>query len=165
MTTIELLVNKILKTAELADENNRPKRARAIIFDQLGKQFIGMARTKPNRDSYVSFPGGHLEQSDNTAFDAVKRELTEELTNLHPEDVSYSDKVLRYEDELFFIGVSNKPNVELILGGPEKESSAETYGTYDPKWLLIEYIPKLNVLPKEISTIVYDAYTELNTDD
>jgi 8-oxo-dGTP pyrophosphatase MutT (NUDIX family) len=163
MNTLNLLIDTILESAVLPDEKYRPKRARAIIFDQLGKQFIGMARTKPGRDPYISFPGGHLESSDKTPLDAVKRELEEELTNVHPENVNYSEKILRYEDEFFFIGILNEPNVELILGGPEKEGDAELYGTYDPKWLLVEYIPKLNVLPKEISTIISNAFAKLDS--
>jgi 8-oxo-dGTP pyrophosphatase MutT (NUDIX family) len=156
--SIDSLLNKVTYHAELAKVSLRPKRARAIIFDPKGQYFIGMARTKPNRSPYISFPGGHVEPSDQNPLATIVRELEEELTNIHTDDVVYQDKIIRYEDEFFYIGVIKDFEIELVLGGPEKDGDPEVYGTYDPKWFLIEDMPDINVLPKEISSIIYEAY-------
>lgn len=135
---------------------NRPERVRAIILDEPGQQFIGILRKKPNRAAYVVLPGGGLEGTDATAMAGLRREVKEELS-INPSNVRYEQTPLTYDGEAFYVGTLLR-RVRLVMNGPENERDPAVSGTYEPKWLPLDRLDRLNLQPPEIASRLQEAY-------
>ena len=104
---------------------------------------------------YFSFPGGGVDKGE-TYEQAVVRELHEEL-GLHVQVIRRIAEIsLRGKMQYYFL-------VEKIAGvfgtgtGEEYDGYDPDYGTYTPLWLPIVELPHHNVLPPQLSQLVYHS--------
>ena len=159
-----MVENKFVKNlaalGRIPEVGERPARARAIIINHEGTKFIGILRQRVDSDPYVVFPGGGLEDSDQTFLAGVEREVEEELTNVHPGSVSYVENVLEFDNQFYLIGTIENEDINFVVGGPEKDRDPAQHGTFLPSWYLISDIPQLSVVPQEVSLKLTDAYNQ-----
>ncbi len=128
----------------------RPKRCRAIIYNQTGDKVLGINRVRPGRDPYVVYPGGGLEESDQKAVDGIWRELQEEL-GISRDDIILTGSVIELEGEFFYLGYERHKIVNLTIGGPEAERDTAVSGSYEPAWHNTTSLIVDNMFPSEIS--------------
>lgn len=154
------LVTTLASLGRKPEVSERPARVRAIIINPEGTKFIGILRKREGSEPYIVFPGGGLEDSDMSYQSGVEREVEEELTNIHPGNVNYADKVLELDDQFFLIGTIASEDISFQVGGPEKDRDPTIHGIYSPGWYPIKDIPQLNLVPQEISMKLTDAYNK-----
>jgi len=104
---------------------------------------------------YFSFPGGGVDKGE-TFEEAVIREIEEEL-GLHVKvqrriaDVHFNGKMQYY----FLL---EKIGGEFGTGRGEEYSEYDPkYGTYQPLWLPIADLPNHNILPPQLSQLVFHS--------
>lgn len=144
-------MNIIQKIKEYLN-NKTEKRVRAIIIED-GKVLL-MHRIK-NGQEYWVFPGGGVEETDNSIEDGLKRECLEELgIEVKVEDL-FIKKVFLPSDSVGHIQYFYKCNI--ISGkvgtgtGPEWSGrDIEKYGTYEVVWISISLLKDKTVYPFEV---------------
>ena len=157
MPTPPTIVERITELGFTPERGNRPRRCRAIVFSPNGTKIIGIQRIKPDRDPYITFPGGGLDEKDNTPLEGLYRELDEEL-EIAPDEVTFNGAVLKYEDEYFYIGWAKDEFKDLHMSSSSPELTESSYsGTYSPDWFEIKNLHTLNCLPEEISEIIVNS--------
>jgi ADP-ribose pyrophosphatase YjhB (NUDIX family) len=163
--TTKMLENDFIKNlASLGrkpEAGERPARARAIIINPDGTKFVGILRQRVGSEPYIVFPGGGLEDSDLSVVEGVEREVTEELTDIHPGDVSYVESILEFDNQFYLIGMVESEDIDFVIGGPEKDRDPAQHGTYQPGWYPISEVPRLNVVPQEVSLKLTQTYEQL----
>jgi 8-oxo-dGTP pyrophosphatase MutT (NUDIX family) len=126
---------------------NMQKRAAVLVIEN--EKVLLMRRRKKGLE-YFAVPGGHVETGESPEI-AAKRELKEE-TNL---DVIIGkclfDEKIGQMHEYFFLAESFAGKVS--LGGPELERNSSE-NLYALEWVSLDEIEKVNLLPKEIKTIL-----------
>ena len=129
---------------EDANVRNNYFQARGIITK--GDKVLVMFRRKNGRE-YYTFPGGHMrkdEQPIDTAIREIREETTVEVKDLRPayDFINYTDPEQR---EYYFIGkwASEEPT---LSGEESRRCNEKNY--YEPMWIDISIIPKLNLYPK-----------------
>lgn len=134
------------------------KRVRAIIIKD--DKILLMKRGKGGRTYWV-FPGG-LAESGETDSQALIREVKEEM------GVTVAlDKLLlqmkskkpeaRGDDEYFYL--CRYLSGEAGTGqGPEYQPNSGYIGTYEPEWVAVKDMDKLEVLPEEVKNLVLKNY-------
>lgn len=150
------VVARLLSEARRPGADERPDRCRVVIFDPTGTKVLGIARNRPDREPYVVYPGGGLEDSDPTALAGLWRELEEEL-GLGPDQVMLTDSVLEHEGQFYYLGVANEEFNGLTIGGPEAERDVAESGSYTPEWFPIDRLEAHRVFPEEISAQLEQA--------
>lgn len=133
---------------------DRPARCRAIIFDPSGNSILGIKRVRPDRDPYIVYPGGGLEENDTSPVDGIWRELDEEL-GLNYDTIILSEKVIINGDEMFFLGHAKTDELgDLRIGGPEAERDVSVSGTYIPGWFPIDSLGQARAFPEDITDLI-----------
>jgi 8-oxo-dGTP diphosphatase len=127
-------------------------RAGGILIEDHKLALIERHRGKRH---YFSFPGGGVDKGE-TFEEAAIRELEEEL--------GLQVKVLRKIADVTFNGkmqyyflVEKTAGVFGTGTGEEYGRYDPDYGTYQPLWLPIVELPKHNVLPPQLSQLVYHS--------
>jgi len=117
--------------------------ARGLILK--GKKVLVMFRRKNGKEYYV-FPGGHMQKGEKP-IDTAIREIKEETT-IEVKDLKLAFKFINYlkheKRDYFFIG-GWKKGKPILSGEESRRASEENY--YEPMWILIEDIAKINLLP------------------
>jgi 8-oxo-dGTP pyrophosphatase MutT (NUDIX family) len=144
---------QFLQHAKHPNDAERPERCRAVIFNETGTHVLGIGRNRTDREAYVVFPGGGLEDADATPKDGVWRELQEEL-GLGAESIYLGDEVVEFEGQYFYAGYATQELGDLVIGGPESQRSADESGVYSPGWFPVGSLVDLNCFPAEVSGLV-----------
>lgn len=128
------------------------KRVRAIIIED-GKVLL-MHRIK-NGQEYWVFPGGGVEETDNSIEDGLKRECLEELGIEVKVENLFMKKVFLPPDSVGHIQYFY--NCKILRGkvgtgtGPEfRDRNIEKYGTYEVVWIPISELKDKTVYPFEV---------------
>jgi 8-oxo-dGTP pyrophosphatase MutT (NUDIX family) len=146
------------EVAYIPQPSERPQRCRAIIFNPDGTKILGIVRQRPGRETYTVYPGGGVEDEDETAVAAVRRELSEEL-DLDSDDVYLTGGVLRFTDEIggdqfYYIGLATEEFEDLVIHGPEAGRDPNSSGTYAPQWISVAELQAANMQPPEVTRIL-----------
>lgn len=134
--------------------NSKRVRARAIIV--VDGKIVSMYRERADRVFYT-FPGGGME-GDETEVDCVKREVWEEFGLV----VNPIKKLYTYENqnsiEHFYL--AEWVSGEFGSGEGEEYQPDRNNGVYIPKFIEINDIPNLPLMPPEIAKAFYEDYTK-----
>ena len=144
----------------IPESTDRPSRCRAIVFNPDGTKVLGILRQRPGREPYVVYPGGGVDDEDQSAMAAVRRELSEEL-GLSDDDVYLNGRVLSFDDEVghdqfYYLGQAVEEFKGLTIHGPEAKRDYAVSGTYNPMWIDVSDIENANFQPSEISRIIIE---------
>ncbi|MES3032147.1 MAG: NUDIX domain-containing protein [Patescibacteria group bacterium] len=126
------------------------KKVRAIII-QDGKLLL-VHRVKSDREYWV-FPGGGLEESDNSLEDGLKRECREELGVEVEVGAVFSEDTFKDQHEFFY-------TCKIIGGtlgtgtGPEVSRDLVQCGTYEPQWIPLNELINKNVQPSKVRDLI-----------
>jgi len=153
MNKCPAIIEKLSKEGFTPDPESRPKRCRAIIFNPDGTKVLGIKRKRPDREEYVVYPGGGVEEYDATAMDTVRRELSEEL-GIDPNQTPLTGTVIELNSEYFYIGIAKEEFKNLVVGGPEATHDVAVSGTYEPGWFYVHELADINFQPHEINTLI-----------
>lgn len=126
------------------------KRVRAVIIQ--GESILLIHRIKADKEYWV-FPGGGVEDYDDSLKTALVRECKEELGIEVSVGELLTEKALHSptgnQSESFFIcGI-----VSGVVGtgdGPESSRDLKSSGTYHPEWVPLTALPSMNVMPVEV---------------
>lgn len=146
---------KLAETVEVS----RPKRCRAIIYSPDGNSVLGIIRKRPDREAYAVYPGGGLEETDETPIDGITRELDEELSLVPDVDYVLTGHYLFEGDEMFFVGYAPNLLDGMQIHGPEAERDTATSGTYEPTWIPLGELTSRRMFPEEVSSVIEDVRT------
>lgn len=130
---------------------------RAVIIDQ--DRILTIERFKPNPDRiFWAFPGGHVEESDKSLSDALKRECEEEIGV----EVSIIKKIWQRNsddfNEIFYLCKIKKGKVKKG-NGPEYDKNNNDYqGTHEPKWLNLDQLQKFDLKPEVLRDEIIKNY-------
>ena len=159
-----LFQNIISKFAKPYDEKNDATRCRCILLNKNEEKLALIKRTKPDIDVYYVFPGGGAEEEDKDFIDTMYREINEEvglekekvnlIKNFIFEDICNFKNEVREEHfkYLTFLGVANT-NAPLKIASAAPELSRNN-GIYEPIWVPLENIEKLNVVHTYLKNVV-----------
>lgn len=129
-------------------------RTRAIIFFE-GK-IVSMYREFEGR-KYYTFPGGGMEEAE-TEDECVRREVLEEFGLT----VKPIKKVYIYENDIsvehFYI--CEWLSGEFGSGTGEEFQPDRNRGVYKPTLISISDIPKLPLMPPEVSSVFYEDFSK-----
>ena len=123
-------------------------RARVILYNKENKAVLLIHRFKNGRNYWV-IPGGGAENNE-APVDTAIREITEELNiHLKSADLIHFFKCEGKEYEEFFY--AKIPYIAAPkISGEERERSS-SYNVYQPEWVVIKELPKINLMPPEIA--------------
>jgi ADP-ribose pyrophosphatase YjhB (NUDIX family) len=126
---------------------NKPRGIRAVGIVIDGDRILLMKRRKKGHE-YVAFPGGGVEDNNETVEEAVVRELKEETcVDVRVERLLYHHDIVDDSDQYFYLCTYLGGEVE--LGGPEKEKLSED-NYFEPLWVRLKELPTLHLYPFEI---------------
>lgn len=140
------------------------KHIKAIIIEN--NKILLLERNREGRVYWV-FPGGQVENGE-TDEQALKREVNEEVgVEVEVGKLVFQTKYklkekATEEDEYFhlcrFIGG------EIGTGqGPEYQPNSGYVGTYEPQWVKVKDMEKMEVLPEEVKNLVLKNLNNLSS--
>ena len=132
--------------------------AGVILFNPQTKQILLIHRWK-NGEEYFVIPSGGVESGE-TAVQAAQREIQEELgwslseEQLQPAFTFRNGQRL----EIYFHATISHTSAPMIQGEEALRSHAQNI--YQPQWLDIEAIRKLNLRPAGLKNLLMDCLTQ-----
>ena len=122
-------------------------RARVILYNSENDAILLIHRFKNGRNYWV-IPGGGAEKNE-APIDTAVREINEELNiHLQPAKMIHFLKCEGKEYEEFFY--TEIPYIVAPkISGEEKERSSSD-NVYQPEWVAVKELPKINLMPPEI---------------
>ncbi|MBI3573107.1 MAG: NUDIX domain-containing protein [Candidatus Kerfeldbacteria bacterium] len=135
------------------------ERVRAIII-QAGKILL-IKRIKPE-ETYWVLPGGGVETGESHA-DAIKRECVEELgltVNVNDLFFRKTSEKPETKDQVEIFYLCDVVSGQLGTGqGPEFQRDTHYVGKYEPTWVDISQIAKLNFKPYDIRDLLAKKFS------
>ncbi|MCC9312602.1 MAG: NUDIX domain-containing protein [Candidatus Nanosynbacter sp.] len=156
-------INRIDVLAQNVEGGDMPKRCRALLFSNDGKNIAIIGRERDGC-SYAVLPGGGVEGADFNAIDTVNRELYEELSIKADQFTVYEEEAIEMEPDVWvFLAVANDKNIELSLGDDSPEAfrnGNSERGFYYPVWLPVENLASLNLRPYHFRDAIAEAISK-----
>ncbi|GGA60727.1 NUDIX hydrolase [Ornithinibacillus halotolerans] len=127
----------------------------AVVIIENDK--VALIKRERENSVYYVFPGGGVEsEKGETPIDAAKREAIEEL--------GVEVKINKLFSEVQFNGTQYFFLAETTNGligtgkGEEYTNKERNRGTYEPMWIEINELTKMDVRPKEVAEQIYQLY-------
>jgi 8-oxo-dGTP pyrophosphatase MutT (NUDIX family) len=132
------------------------KRVRAVIAEE--DRYLLIHRTKGEREYWV-FPGGGVEEEDDSLEMALQRECEEELGVQVEVGEFFTHTYFEMEGETHEQHIFHCRIVGGVVGtgqGPEFQEDSGYAGTFVPEWVHRKEMAEKRILPEEVKKLILD---------